>query len=145
MSLPRDPSRTPDGSDGNHAEFGGYDLFNMPPEADITAEEWAALSTPEKFERFHDANPDVYRIIVEHAREWRAAGKGKLGMSLLFGIVRWVIALRTQGDPLRINDHYVPYYSRLIMWQEVDLRELFDTRRATEADAWIADKRGEVA
>lgn len=145
MSSQHDPSRLPGGPRESHAGYGGYDLFNMPPEADLTAEEWAALTTPEKFERFHAANPDVYRTIVEHAREWRAAGSGKLGMSLLFGMVRWVIALRTKGDPLRINDHYVPYYSRLIMWQEADLRELFDTRRSTEADAWIAAKRDEVA
>ena len=133
-----------DGSAGRVPEHGDYDLFNMPPESELTAEEWAALSTPEKFERFHTANPHVYRVIVEKAREWRAAGRGKLGMSLLFGMVRWVIALETDGDPIRINDHYVPYYSRLIMWQEPDLAELFNLRRSDEADAWIAAK-AEVA
>lgn len=111
-----------------------YDLFNLPDE-DTT------LTPAQRFERFHDANPAVYQLIVEKAREWRAAGNGKLGMSLLFGIVRWVIALETKGDPYRINDHYVPFYSRLVMWQEPDLADLFDLRRAHNADQWIADRK----
>lgn len=117
------------------------DLFSFTPAAALTAEEWKRLSTPERFEHFHRHNPAVYGVIVQKAREWRAADNGKLGMSLLFGMVRWVLALQTKGDPYRINDHYVPYYSRLVMWQEPDLADLFDLRSAEEPDAWIAEKR----
>lgn len=64
---------------------------------------------------------------------------------MLFGMVRWVIALETKGDPFRINDHYVPYYSRLIMWLEHDLDGIFNLRASADADAWIADLKRRAA
>lgn len=128
-------------TEASHDASPEFDLFNLPPEGPLTDEQWQALTGPQRFEHFHRTNPTVYGVIVQKAREWRAAGNGKLGMSLLFGMVRWVLALETKGDPFRINDHYVPYYSRLVMWQEPDLADLFDLRRAPEADAWIAEKR----
>lgn len=99
-----------------------------------------------RFHAFHTGNPHVYEVLVAKAREWAAAGNGKLGMSLLFGMVRWVLALETQGDPYRINDHYIPFYARLIMQQEPDLRGIFNLREAPEADLYVAlVKNGLVA
>lgn len=123
-------SQSNDCSDTTGSTAPEYDLFNLPPA-------FAADSPAGKFHAFHSANSHVYDVIVEKAREWQAAGNGKLGMSLLFGMVRWVLALETEGDPYRINDHYVPFYSRLIMWQEPDLRGIFDLRSAPDADAYL--------
>ena len=133
-----------DSGHGDKIAAGAPIVTRSAPE-DMDAAGWSAMSTAEKFERFHEMNPHVYRVLVTKAREWNAAGHGKLGMSLLFGMVRWVLALETKGDPHRINDHYVPYYSRLIQFREADLRGIFDTRSSPEADAWIAAVKGRAA
>ena len=106
------------------------------------------MSRNERFERFHEANPAVYAAIVSSARSYRRqTGRTTCGMSLLFGRVRWVLALATDEDDPGLNDHYAPYYARLIMAQEPDLAEMFETRRS-DADAWLTDylaRRGVAA
>ena len=59
------------------------------------------LSPAERFERFHVANPAVYAAVVSSARSYRRqTGRTTCGMSLLFGRVRWVLALATdEQDP----------------------------------------------
>lgn len=97
------------------------------------------LSPAERFERFHEANPAVYAAIVSSARSYRRqTGRTTCGMSLLFGRARWVLALATDEDDPGLNDHYQPYYSRLIMAQEPDLNGMFAVR-SSHADAWITE------
>lgn len=85
----------------------------------------------EKFREFHEKNPRVYDELVKAARLYRQqTGRQKCGMSLLFGRVRWVLALDTEDDSFRINNNYASFYSRLIMATEPDLAEMFDTRKS---------------
>lgn len=94
----------------------------------------------ENFERFHNANPHVYRILVDEARRWvDETGRPKVGIELLYCRARWILAFQTVTDDYKLNDHFTAYYSRLIMLREGDLDGLFDTRRSEEADAWIAE------
>lgn len=129
-------------------QMGEWDLFNQPvpePRAELTDPDWQNLTPAERFERFHAENPQVYREIVKRCRQWRDVTPGKLGMSLLFGIVRWELALQTKGDPYRINDHYAAYYARLVMWMEDGMEGLFEIRRSADADAWIDDLKRRTA
>lgn len=98
-----------------------------------------ALTPSEAFERFHDANPHVYDLLVRSARAYKKqTGHEKCGMSLLFGRARWVLAVETdEGDP-GLNNNYASFYARLVMAQEADLSTMFDLRRST-ADEWIND------
>jgi hypothetical protein len=92
-------------------------------------------SPDELFAEFHEANPHVYDELVKAARLFREqTGRDKCGMSLLFGRARWVLSLQTSGDAFRLNNNFVPFYSRLVMAQEPDLAGMFDTRRSV-ADA----------
>lgn len=94
----------------------------------------------EDFEKFHAANPHVYRILVREARTWMTeTGRGTVGIELLYSRARWILAFETMGDDYKLNDHFTSYYSRLIMFEEGDLNGLFNTRRSEEADAWIAE------
>jgi hypothetical protein len=81
------------------------------------------------FLEFHQANPLVYERLVQLAREWkRRRGNRKVGMKMLFEVLRWEVAMRTTGDDFRLNNNYTSYYARLIMEREPDLRGLFETR-----------------
>ncbi len=94
------------------------------------------LPTRGKLERafweFHGANPEVYRMLVRFAQEWRQArGKSaRLGVKALFERVRWEVALaRTDALGFKLNNNYTAYYARLIMVQERDLADIFKLRR----------------
>jgi hypothetical protein len=93
------------------------------------------VTPQEQFDEFHAENPHVYDELVRSARSTASRPAAKCGMSLLFGRVRWVLALRTEGDAFKLNNNYAPFYSRLIMAQEPDLAGMFDLRRSYADEA----------
>ncbi len=96
----------------------------------------SANVTADAFEAFHAANPHVYTELVKSARTYREqTGRQKCGMSLLFGRVRWVLSLRTEGDAFKLNNNFAPFYSRLLMEREPDLAGMFDLRRSIADEA----------
>lgn len=98
------------------------------------------MTTAERFEEFHAANPDVYKVLVRLAREWVAAtGRPKLGIKTLYERARWEIALNTGDADYKLNNNYTAFYARLIMYREPDLCDMFDMRWS-EADLWILEK-----
>ena len=91
-----------------------------------------------KFDRFHADNPKVYQVLVRLAREWVSkTGRHKVGISALYEVARWEIALATSDADFKIDNSHRAFYARLIMTQEPDLAGLFDLR-ASKADEWIA-------
>lgn len=97
-----------------------------------------ALTAARRFEQFHAANPNVYRVLVALAREWvRRTGRLKLGIATLYERARWDLAIVTDDPDYKLNNDHRAYYARLIMRQERDLTGLFDLRRSPEADQWI--------
>lgn len=116
---------------------GEFDLFNQPPDGtDDEGAQGGKLTAA--FLAFHAANPHVYDVLVSEARRWRATGREKYGIDMLFNRARWVLSIETTGEPFKLNDHDRSFYARLIMARESDLVGIFDLRRAAEADAWIA-------
>jgi hypothetical protein len=84
----------------------------------------------DNFERFHRENPHVYELLVSLAREWKAARPGRrCGMKMLFERCRWDLNVKSVGEPIVLNNNYHAFYARLIMEQETDLADLFETRR----------------
>jgi len=104
-------------------------------------------SLEDNFKRFHAANPHVYDELVKLARQWRARRGAwtKCGIGMLFEVCRWHLSLRTEGEPVALNNNYRAFYARLIMEQESELRGIFETRRQRsdrpEADE-ASDRRG---
>ncbi len=78
---------------------------------------------------FHRANPEVYARLVALARQWRAQHPGKkVGIGMLFEVLRWEAALETTGR-FKLNNSTRSFYARLIMTEERDLRGVFVTRK----------------
>lgn len=82
----------------------------------------------ERFERFHAANPEVYRLLVHYTRTLRRAGRERIGISLVWERLRWDVAIRTVGDELKLDNSYRSRYARRIMRDEPDLAGVFETR-----------------
>lgn len=87
-------------------------------------------SIDQRFQDFHEANPEVYRELCRMAREIRERGYRRIGIELLWAAYRWNRMLRTAPDEynFKLNDHFTSRYARLIMSQEPDLADLFTTR-----------------
>lgn len=85
----------------------------------------------QRFENFHAANPHVYTALVALARRLKNRGHQRIGMGMLFEVLRWQWMMGTD-DPhseYRLNNNYRSRYARLIMQQEPDLADVFETRR----------------
>lgn len=86
----------------------------------------------ERFREFHEKNPEVYQELVSLARQAVARGRRKMGIKMLFEVVRWQRFLRTtdpdSGSTYKLNNNYHSRYARLIMDQESDLRGIFEVR-----------------
>ena len=113
-----------------------FDLFSPVPAAELKK----SLTVTERFEAFHEQHPHVYDTLVRLARRYfQATGEHDQSVQRLVEIARWDEKIRTGGESgFEINNSFRPFYARLIMWQEPDLAEVFETRVSPEADAWIA-------
>jgi hypothetical protein len=79
---------------------------------------------------FHSENPDVYVQLVQLCRDLKARGRSKVGMKMLFEVLRWSRMLRTE-DPasdFKLNNNLTSRYARLLMTNEPDLTGMFDVR-----------------
>jgi hypothetical protein len=99
--------------------------------ADPVQIDFLAPSLGDRFRTFHEAHPQVYRLLVKFARKWKLAGHKKCGIKMLWERVRWEIGIEGLPDSdedFKLNNNYHSRYARLIMRQESDLRDFFETR-----------------
>jgi len=83
----------------------------------------------ERFDNFHEANPHVYKKLRDRALEIKRAGHNYWSINALVGWFRCEVATTTDSDDgLKINDHYAPFYSRMLMANETELAGFFKKR-----------------
>lgn len=97
------------------------------------------------FNRFHELNPGVYDELVKIAREAKAEGARKLGLRMCWETMRFRTKRYLEPEDgrqniYRLNDHYCPYYARLIMDREPDLNGVFNVRRLRSVDPITVDE-----
>ena len=115
--------------------------MNKPPYGDNHALTFHGLWNPphdpndidQAFMLFHEDNPHVYNTLVEEARKLRRMGWKKIGMKFLYERARWILTMKTRipedMEPYKLNNNYTSRYARLIMKQEPDLKDFFETRK----------------
>lgn len=81
-----------------------------------------------KFEKFHAANPQVFRLFARLAREAHGKGK-KAGARCIGEQIRWhyEIRLNTTNSP-KFDNCLWPRYARLLAQKDDRFREFFDFR-----------------
>lgn len=87
------------------------------------------LLLSERFTIFHYKNPKVYEMLVRLARRAVATGKQRIGIGMLWEVMRWEMWLETSGDDFKLNNSFRSRYARLIMKTCPDLAEVFETRK----------------
>lgn len=96
------------------------------PQLDIFA---PPSAIDQAFWKFHRENPSVYETLVSMTREAQALGRSKIGMKMLFEVIRWQHLVHTKSDDFALNNNYTSRYVRIISEQHPELAHMFDTRR----------------
>jgi len=85
------------------------------------------------FAKFHAENPGVYRKLVVLARDLRQRGHRRLGIGMLFEVLRWQHYLETVDvSGYKLNNNHRSRYARLIMDTERDLGDIFALRELAD-------------
>jgi hypothetical protein len=93
----------------------------------------ASDSIDAAFDAFHTANPWVYKALVSLALDMHVRGRQRVGIGMLFEVLRWQHALATVDDAseFKLNNNYRSRYARLIMATVPALDGIFETRKLT--------------
>ena len=92
------------------------------------------LTVVERFEAFHRANPQVYRLICQYARQAKARGHERYSLKTIWCLIRFEEDTRTTRDGgFNLNDLFTSHYARLVMKQEADLEGFFELRERKNA------------
>lgn len=86
-------------------------------------------TTQERFDSFDALNPHVYQALVRMALKMRRTGRKHYGMRALLEVLRWQWAIQTQGEDLKLNNNYTPYYARKLMQNNPELAGFFKLRQ----------------
>jgi hypothetical protein len=89
-----------------------------------------------EFEEYHLRHPEVYYHLVRLAREWKTAGRAKLGIATLYERLRWEFHLTNHEDDkgYKLSNNHRALYARKIMEHNPDLEGLFELRERTSVE-----------
>lgn len=102
-------------------------LFDLPPIQRVRADK--PLTTRERFEAFHKANPAVYLRLRDMSLAMRRRGVTQWGFRAAWEILRWQGMLSSSDGTYKLPNNLAPHYTRLLMAQEPELAGLFGTRK----------------
>ena len=87
-------------------------------------------SIEDNFRAFHADNSWVYTKLVEMTYELHNAGRSRIGIAMLFEVLRWQYYRSTvdANSRFKVNNNYKALYARKIMAEHEPLAEIFETR-----------------
>lgn len=80
------------------------------------------------FWEFHAKNPEIYDEIVKISKQLKDRGREHYGIGAIFEVIRFHRAINTTDTDFKLNNNYRALYARLIMQNEPDLDDFFETR-----------------
>ncbi len=104
------------------------DRFDADPAGETDLE---PLTIQQRFEEFHAAHPWVATKLVSLARQGLARGETKLGIGMLWEVLRWETLTADDLQDVRgakLNNDYRSRYARMLMDEHDDLVGVFDVR-----------------
>lgn len=81
-----------------------------------------------RFREFDEKNPHVYKQLVKMTRDLKAQGHKKIGMQMLFEVIRWRSMMKTTDTDFKMNNNYAGRYARKVMSENSDLDGMFELR-----------------
>ena len=87
-----------------------------------------ARTIRERFERFHQLNPDIYRLFSRIALNYARKGTKRISAKGIFERIRYEMDPVNGSNFYQLNNDFTPYYSRLFIANHPDYKRLFQTR-----------------
>jgi hypothetical protein len=88
------------------------------------------LTPAERFEQFHQNNPQVYSALKSMTLEMINRGRRQIGIGMLFEVLRWNYYMAT-NDPnsdFKLNNNYRSHYARLLIAENPEWANMFQLR-----------------
>jgi len=87
-----------------------------------------ALDDVSEFKKFHQDNPQVYRLFKKFT--YTAIGKGhnRLSSEMIINRIRWETEVETSDPCYKINNDYKPFYARMFMAENPQYQNFFNVR-----------------
>ncbi|WP_330306255.1 MULTISPECIES: hypothetical protein [unclassified Streptomyces] len=85
-------------------------------------------SIQQRFEAFHALNPWVLRHLEALTENCVDKGFRRVGIGMLFELLRWRYGQATQGDAFRLNNNFRSRYVRFLIERHPEWAHLFETR-----------------
>lgn len=123
MTITQTPATVPGGEAGAVAGQLSLDLAPI-----VTPDYSPRASIEERFEQFHASNPHVLAALESLAADYLAAGRERIGIGMLFEVLRYQSGIRTAGDAYKLNNDFRALYVRLIVERHPEWADAFETR-----------------
>lgn len=88
-------------------------------------------SIKERFNVFHEENPQIYAAFSNETIKAIKMGKTKMSAMLIIQHIRWNTFLTSNDDHFKINNNYVSYYARLFVKKNPMFSDVFNFRKLT--------------
>jgi hypothetical protein len=81
------------------------------------------------FWQFHNANPEIFKMICRFAREIKGSGIRHYGIGAIFERMRWHFLVEQKNREFKLNNNYRSRYVRLLETTYPDeFRDFFNKR-----------------
>mgnify|MGYP003629599682 CR=1 FL=1 len=74
-----------------------------------------AAHIEEAFEKYHKANPHVFKHFKHFANQAKTTGMKQFSANAIFERMRWYLNIETFGEPFKLSNNYRAYYARKLM------------------------------
>ena len=81
-----------------------------------------------QFETFHQLNPWVLRALEALTADYLKHGASRVGIGMLFEVLRWRYVTATEGDEFRLNNNFRSRYVRLLIERHPEWESAFEVR-----------------
>lgn len=85
----------------------------------------------ERFESFNKLNPWVLEALEQLTVDYLDRGAKRMGIGMLFEVLRWQHGRQTQGEKLKLNNNHRSHYVRLMKERHPEWEDVFETRTQT--------------
>lgn len=99
--------------------------FDLPVKRRLTPRD----SIQERFDEFHAKHPEIYNLLVSLARDVKRRGIKRYSIKSVYERARWHYLIDKDNRDFTLNNDFTAMYARLIMSQEPDLKNFFETRK----------------
>ncbi|MGW2881321.1 hypothetical protein ACWDBP_34900 [Streptomyces sp. NPDC001233] len=87
-----------------------------------------AATIQERFEAFHRLNPWVLHALESLTSDYLGHGAKRVGIGMLFEVLRWRYVAATAGDDFRLNNNFRSRYVRLLIERHPQWARVFEVR-----------------